>query len=62
MQRESSKKLVNDAILKELSDALQRLAFGTVTIKVNHHKIVQVEVTENKRFDDVWAHESGSGI
>lgn len=54
--------IVNDAILKDLSDVLHRLAFGTVTIKVNNSKIVQIEVTENKRFDDVWSAESGGGI
>lgn len=62
MKTELSKKLVNDAILKEISESLQRLAFGTVTIKVNNHKIVQIEVAENKRFDDVWVMESGGGI
>lgn len=62
MKTEAAKKLINDAIIKDLSQALNRLAFGTITIKVNNHKIVQIEVTENKRFDDVWLVESGGGI
>ena len=61
-QRQFKKNIVNDAILKEISDAIHHLAFGTVTIKVNDSKIVQIEVAENKRFDDVWSLEGGSGI
>lgn len=56
------KQMVNSAILKDLSDSIHGLAFGTVTIKVNHAKIVQIEVTENKRFDDVWLAHEGGGI
>ena len=56
------KHIVNDAILKDISEALHRLPYGTNTIKVNNYKIVQIEVTENKRFDDVWVMESGGGI
>jgi hypothetical protein len=55
------KSIVNDAILKEISDAIHRLAFGTVTIKINQSKIVQIEVAEVKRFDNVWPLE-GSGV
>lgn len=56
------KNIVNDAIIKDISDAIHKLAFGTVTIKVNHSRIVQIEVTENKRFDDLWTAEGGGGI
>lgn len=62
MIKSLSKKVINEAILKEVSEALESLAFGTVTIKVNHYKIVQIEVSENKRFDDRWQHENGGGI
>lgn len=58
----ASKNLVNNAILRNIADSLQGIAFGTVTIKINNSRIVQIEVTENKRFDDVWSAESGSGI
>ncbi len=59
MEKENGdqKKIVNDAILKDISDAVRRLAFGTVTIKIHHSKIVQVEIAENQRFDDVWTTE-----
>ncbi len=61
-QQQYKKNIVNDAILKEISDAIHRLAFGTVTIKINHSKIVQIEVAENRRYDDVWSVEGGGGI
>jgi hypothetical protein len=60
--RDLKKNIVNDAILKEISDAIHRLAFGTVTIKINNSKIIQIEVAENRRFDDVWSVEGGGGI
>lgn len=53
---------VNEAIAKEIAKSVQGLSFGTVTIKVHNSKIVQLEVTENKRFDDFWANQNGSGI
>ena len=53
------KNIVNDAIIKDISDSIHGLAFGTIIIKINHSRIVQIGVTENKRFDDVW---SGEGI
>ncbi len=61
-KQQFKKNIVNDAILKEISDAIHHLAFGTVTIKINHSKIVQLEVSENRRFDDVWSVEGGGGI
>ncbi len=57
-----TKNIVNDAIIKEISDAVETLSFGTVTIKVHDRKITQVEVAERKRFDDVWKVEEGGGI
>ena len=54
--------LVNDAILKDIRDAVSSLDYGIVTIKVHESKIVQFEVTQRKRFDDVWRLEAGDGI
>lgn len=56
------KNIVNDAILKDIADSVHGLQYGTVTIKIHKAKIVQTEVTENKRFDDVWLADSGGGI
>jgi|GEM_PF-2257167 hypothetical protein len=54
--------ILNDAIVKDLWDAIGTIDFGTITIKVHEYKIVQVEVTTRKRFDDVWKLEGGAGI
>lgn len=53
---------VNESIVREIAKCLQGLAFGNITIKVHNSKIVQLEVTENKRFDDKWVTPSGDGI
>jgi hypothetical protein len=54
--------IVNDAIIKDIATAVGSLDYGTVTIKVHEAKIVQIEVTEKKRFDDIWRLEGGGGI
>ena len=58
----NSKNIVNDAIIKDIAQALGGLEFGTVAIKVHNSKIIQIEVTEKKRFDDVWLIGEGGGI
>ena len=60
--KQNPKNIVNDAILKEINNATGSLEYGTVTIKVHDSKIIQIEVTEKKRFDDVWRVEEGGGI
>ena len=57
-----SKNIVNDAIIKNIAEAVVALEFGTITIKVHGSKIIQIEVTEKKRFDDVWLIGEGGGI
>ena len=57
-----SKNIVNDAIIKDIARALMGLEFGTIAIKVHGSKIIQIEVTEKKRFDDVWLIGEGGGI
>lgn len=58
----TGKKIVNDAIIKDIAQAVSGLDFGTVTIKVHDTKITQIEVTQRKRFDDIWLIEEGGGI
>jgi hypothetical protein len=60
--KEHSKKLINDSIIKEISDAVESLEYGTIVISVHDKKITQVEVAEKRRFDDVWKIEGGGGI
>ena len=54
--------VLNDAIIKDVREAVKGLDFGTVLIKVHGAKIVQIEVTSRLRFDDVWKLEGGAGI
>lgn len=56
------KSIVNDAIIKDIADAVYGLEYGVIEIKVHNSKIIQIEVTERKRFDDVWKVEGGGGI
>ena len=60
--KQNPKNIVNDAIIKDIATAVGALDYGTVTIKVHDTKIIQIEVTEKKRFDDVWRVEGGGGI
>jgi hypothetical protein len=61
-KEQNSKNIVNDAIIKDIAAAIGSLEYGTVTIKVHETKIIQIDVTEKKRFDDVWRLEGGGGI
>ncbi len=55
-------RIVNDALLKDIRDAVGTLEYGVITVKVQASRIVQVDVTERKRYDDVWRLEEGGGI
>jgi len=57
-----TKNIVNDAIIKNIAQAVDSLEYGTVTVKVHDRKITQVEVAQRKRFEDVWKIEEGGGI
>lgn len=57
-----NKDIVNDAIIKDISDAVGGLEYGTVAIKIHNSKIIQIEVTKKKRFDDIWQVGEGGGI
>jgi len=62
MGLKQNKNILNETILKEIRDAVDSLEYGSIIIKVHNKKIIQVEVTEKKRFDDVWKLEEGGGI
>jgi hypothetical protein len=53
---------VNEAIIRDIKNMITGLDYGTVTIKVHNSKIVQVEITQKKRFDDSLLMEKGGGI
>ncbi|MGA2937443.1 MAG: DUF2292 domain-containing protein [Syntrophobacteraceae bacterium] len=58
------RKIVNDAIIKDIVEMVHGITLGTITISVYDSRIVQVDITttEKKRFDDVWLLENGGGI
>jgi|WetSurMetagenome_2_1015567.scaffolds.fasta_scaffold2274844_1 hypothetical protein len=58
----AGKNIINDSIIKDIRDSVEKLGFGTVTITVHNKKITQIEVAEKKRFDAVWLIEEGGGI
>ncbi|MDD4954458.1 MAG: DUF2292 domain-containing protein [Candidatus Omnitrophica bacterium] len=55
----TEKNIINDAIIKDISEAVHSVKYGTVTITVHNAKIVQVEIAQKNRFDDVWLIEGG---
>ncbi len=57
-----NKNIVNDAIIKDISDSIHGLKYGTVTITVHNARIVQMEISQKSRFDDVWIVQDGGGI
>jgi len=56
------KNIVNDGIIKDISESVHGLLFGTVTLTVHNGRIVQAEVAQKFRYDDVWKLEDGAGI
>jgi len=59
---QNTKRFLNDAIIKDISDAIESLSDGQVNITVSQQKIIQIDVAERKRFDDIWKIEDGAGI
>lgn len=57
-----NKNIINDAIVKDISDKIHGLKYGTVLITVHNAKIVQLEVAQKDRYDDIWQVEGGAGI
>lgn len=61
----NNKHAVNEAITKEITKAVGNVKFGSILITVHNSRIVQIEVAEKKRFDDLWyctEDEEGGGI
>ncbi len=60
--RENTKNLINDSIVKDIRDAVNELAYGTVVITVRNSRITQIETSQKQSFTDVWKVEGGGGI
>jgi len=54
--------IINDAIIKEIAEAVAALKFGEIIIKVHDAKIIQIEKTEKLRYDTYHLMEQGGGI
>ncbi|OPY68430.1 MAG: hypothetical protein A4E57_01767 [Syntrophorhabdaceae bacterium PtaU1.Bin034] len=54
--------IVSDIILEEIKQSINSIDFGDVLIKVHAGRVIQIEVTDKKRFDDLWELEDGGGI
>lgn len=61
-KKENNEGPINDAIINDIRNAISGLDYGTVTIKVHNSKIVQIEITQKKRFNDMGLVEKGGGI
>ena len=55
------KDVLPEAVLRELRDAVGRLKYGMITIKVHGSKVTQIEIAEKKRFDGT-GFSDGEGI
>lgn len=62
MVQSNQRNIVNDAIIKDISESIHGLHYGTVTITVHNARIVQIETARKSRFDDVWTVQEGGGI
>ncbi len=62
VKQEHNESATNDAIIRDIRNAIVGLDYGTVTIKVHNAKIAQIEITQKKRFDDSGLVEKGGGI
>jgi hypothetical protein len=57
-----AKDALPEVVLQELRNAIGRLKYGTITIKVHGSKVTQIEIAEKKRFDGVAGFTEGEGI
>ena len=62
IKQENNESAANDAIIKDIRNAVVGLDYGTVTIKVHNAKITQIEITQKRRYDDSGLVEKGGGI
>jgi hypothetical protein len=62
VKQENNESATNDAIIRDIRNAILGLDYGTVTIKVHNAKITQIEITQKRRYDDGSWVEKGGGI
>jgi len=59
---DNTKQLLNDAIIKDIRDAVESITDGGVYIQVRGQKIIQIDVAKRRRFDEIWNIQDGAGI
>lgn len=62
VKQDNNENAANDAIIKDIRNAVVGLDYGIVTIKVHNSKITQIEITQKRRYDDSGLVEKGGGI
>ena len=62
LKQDTNENAANDAIIRDIRNAVVGLDYGTVTIKVHNAKITQIEITQKRRYDDSGLVEKGGGI
>jgi hypothetical protein len=62
LKQDTNEPATNDAIIRDIRNAIIGLDYGTVTIKVHNSKITQIEITQKRRYDDSGLVEKGGGI
>jgi len=62
LKQDINEQTTNDAIIRDIRNAVAGLGYGTVTIKVHNSKITQIEITQKRRYDDSGLVEKGGGI
>jgi len=62
LKQDINEQATNDAIIRDIRNAIIGLDYGTVTIKVHNSKITQIEITQKRRYDDSGLVEKGGGI
>ncbi len=62
VKKNNNKRFLSDAIIQNVIESVSSLDYGSVLIKVHDGKIVQIEVTKRKRFNEIWEVEKGGGI
>ncbi|MFA5554112.1 MAG: YezD family protein [Phycisphaerae bacterium] len=62
VKNKSLQSSLSQNVLKEITDSLNTLDYGSIVIKVHDKRVVQIEVTKRKRYDDMENFEKGAGI
>jgi hypothetical protein len=62
LKQDTNDNASNDAVIRDIRNAIIGLDYGTVTIKVHNSKITQIEITQKRRYDDSGLVEKGGGI